>query len=46
VAALERSLAAVPGLVVTGSGLRGTGIPDTVADARRAAEAALVSLRA
>jgi oxygen-dependent protoporphyrinogen oxidase len=46
VAALERSLAGVPGLVVTGSGLRGTGIPDTVADARRAAEAALVSLRA
>jgi protoporphyrinogen/coproporphyrinogen III oxidase len=35
--ALERRLASWPGLVLTGAGLRGTGIPDTVGDARRAA---------
>jgi oxygen-dependent protoporphyrinogen oxidase len=45
VSALDRSLAAVPGLAVTGAGLRGTGIPDTIADARRAA-AALVDAAA
>ena len=37
--ALERRLASWPGLVLTGAGLRGTGIPDTVGDARRAAAA-------
>jgi len=37
--ALERRLASWPGLFLTGAGLRGTGIPDTVTDARRAAAA-------
>ena len=41
VAALERRLAAVPGLVLIGAGLRATGIPDTIADARRMTAAAL-----
>ena len=36
-AALERRLAGLPGLFLTGAGLRGTGIPDTIADARRTA---------
>jgi oxygen-dependent protoporphyrinogen oxidase len=44
VAAVERDLVSRPGLFVTGSGLRGTGIPDTVADGRRAAEAAAAHL--
>src|SRR5262249_33379571 len=39
--AAEEGFARVPGLYVTGSGLRGTGIPDVVADARRVAAAAL-----
>lgn len=34
VAAIERRLAALPGLFVTGSGFRGVGVPDCVADAR------------
>ncbi|HXD73431.1 MAG TPA: hypothetical protein VN628_06835, partial [Vicinamibacterales bacterium] len=34
VAAIERRLAVLPGLYVTGSGFRGVGIPDCVADAR------------
>lgn len=38
VAAIERQLARHPGLFVTGSALRGIGIPDTVADARAVAE--------
>jgi protoporphyrinogen/coproporphyrinogen III oxidase len=37
VASLERELAGLPGLHLTGSGLRGTGIPDTIGDATRAA---------
>jgi protoporphyrinogen/coproporphyrinogen III oxidase len=37
VAAIDRSLSAHPGLFVTGSGLRGVGIPDCVADARATA---------
>lgn len=37
--ALERRLASWPGLTLTGAGLRGTGIPDTITDARRAAAA-------
>lgn len=36
-AAIERLLAAQPGLFVTGSGFRGVGIPDCVADARATA---------
>jgi len=36
-AALEWRLARHPGLFLTGAGLRGTGIPDTIADARRTA---------
>jgi oxygen-dependent protoporphyrinogen oxidase len=46
VAALDAQLARVPGLFVTGAGLRATGIPDVIADATRAAsEAALVARR-
>ena len=37
VKAIERSLAAHPGLFLTGSGFRGVGIPDCVADGRRTA---------
>jgi oxygen-dependent protoporphyrinogen oxidase len=37
VAAIERALAAHPGLFVTGSGYRGVGIPDCVADGRATA---------
>ena len=36
-AAIERRLAGLPGLFVTGSGFRGVGVPDCVADARRTA---------
>jgi oxygen-dependent protoporphyrinogen oxidase len=36
-AAIDRRLAALPGLFVTGSGFRGVGVPDCVADARRTA---------
>ena len=39
VAAIERALAKHPGLFVTGSGFRGTGIPDCVADGRATARA-------
>jgi oxygen-dependent protoporphyrinogen oxidase len=34
VAAIERHLAAIPGLFVTGSGFRSIGIPDCIADSR------------
>jgi len=34
IAVLERRLTTLPGLFLTGAGLRGTGIPDCVADAR------------
>jgi oxygen-dependent protoporphyrinogen oxidase len=44
IADLERRLAALPGLLLAGAGLRGTGIPDSVADGRRAAEAAIGGL--
>lgn len=37
IAAIERSLQSHPGLFVTGSGFRGTGIPDCVADGRATA---------
>jgi oxygen-dependent protoporphyrinogen oxidase len=40
VAALEARAALVPGLFLTGAGLRVTGIPDVVGDARRTAEQA------
>ena len=36
-AAMERALASHPGLFVTGSGFRGVGIPDCVADGRATA---------
>jgi len=37
-AAIDKRLAALPGLFVTGSGFRGVGIPDCVADARATAK--------
>jgi protoporphyrinogen/coproporphyrinogen III oxidase len=39
-AAIERALTRHPGLYVTGSGYRGTGIPDCIADGRATARAA------
>ena len=36
-AAIERGIAGHPGLFVTGSGFRGTGIPDCIADGRATA---------
>ena len=36
-AAIERALARHPGLYLTGSGFRGVGIPDCVADGRATA---------
>jgi oxygen-dependent protoporphyrinogen oxidase len=39
VARLEEAIAGVPGLFLTGAGLRGTGLPDTIGDAQRVAEA-------
>jgi oxygen-dependent protoporphyrinogen oxidase len=39
-AAVERELAAVPGLHLTGAGIRSTGIPDSVADGTRAGDLA------
>jgi oxygen-dependent protoporphyrinogen oxidase len=38
--AVEDAFAAVPGLFLTGAGVRSTGIPDSVADGTRAGEAA------
>jgi len=38
IAAIDRALAQHPGLFVTGSGFRGVGIPDCVADARATAK--------
>jgi protoporphyrinogen/coproporphyrinogen III oxidase len=43
-AALERRLTGISGLFLTGAGLRGTGIPDTIADARRTAGRVLDAL--
>ena len=37
---IDGRLDAIPGLFVTGSGFRGTGIPDCIADARAVAAAA------
>jgi oxygen-dependent protoporphyrinogen oxidase len=42
--ALERRLAAHPGLFVVGSGFRSIGIPDCVADARATASAVAASV--
>ena len=39
-AAVENEVASVPGLHLTGAGIRSTGIPDSVADGTRAGEAA------
>ena len=39
-AAVEKEVASVPGLHLTGAGIRSTGIPDSVADGTRAGEAA------
>ena len=44
-AAIERALARHPGLFITGSGFRGTGIPDCVADGRAQAVAASLTTR-
>jgi oxygen-dependent protoporphyrinogen oxidase len=44
IAEVERELAAVPGLYLSGAGIRVTGIPDCVADGTRAAEAATTFL--
>jgi oxygen-dependent protoporphyrinogen oxidase len=44
VAAMEERLAAWPGLFVTGGGVRGVGLPDVIADARRVATAAAALL--
>jgi oxygen-dependent protoporphyrinogen oxidase len=37
VAAIDRRIAALPGLFVAGSGFRAIGIPDCIADARATA---------
>ena len=44
IAAIERRLDRWPGLYVTGSGFRGVGIPDCIADARVTAAAAATAL--
>jgi oxygen-dependent protoporphyrinogen oxidase len=41
VAAIEHALRRHPGLFVTGSGFRGVGIPDCVADGRATARAVM-----
>jgi oxygen-dependent protoporphyrinogen oxidase len=46
VAAIERALTRHPGLFVTGSGFRGTGIPDCIADGRATAKQVAEWLRA
>ncbi len=43
-ASIERTVAALPGLLLTGSGLRGTGLPDCIADGTQVAARALRSL--
>jgi oxygen-dependent protoporphyrinogen oxidase len=45
---LDAIMAGLPGLFLTGAGLRGTGLPDTIADAQRVAGAvsAFVGARA
>jgi oxygen-dependent protoporphyrinogen oxidase len=46
VARLDTVLAGVPGLFLTGAGLRGSGLPDTIADGQRAAAMASAFARA
>jgi oxygen-dependent protoporphyrinogen oxidase len=46
VASIDRELESHPGLFITGSGLRGVGIPDCVADGRSTARAAAQWLKA
>ncbi len=41
---IERDVATVPGLLLTGSGLRGTGLPDCIADGAKCAAQALQAL--
>ncbi|MGC4082770.1 MAG: hypothetical protein QM736_11815 [Vicinamibacterales bacterium] len=43
-AAIDAELTRLPGLYVTGSGFRGVGIPDCVADARATARKAIGDL--
>jgi oxygen-dependent protoporphyrinogen oxidase len=45
VAAIERALARHPGLFVTGSGFRGVGIPDCIADGRSTARSVVAWLQ-
>ena len=45
IAAIDRLLTATPGLFLTGSGFRGVGIPDCVADARATARKVSACLR-
>ena len=42
---VEREIATVPGLFLTGAGIRSTGIPDCVAEGTRAGEAAAAAAR-
>jgi oxygen-dependent protoporphyrinogen oxidase len=42
--AVEHALETTPGLVVVGAGLRGSGVPNSVADGRRGARQALATL--
>jgi oxygen-dependent protoporphyrinogen oxidase len=44
-AAVEKEVVSVPGLHLTGAGIRSTGIPDSVADGTRAGEAAVEGAR-
>jgi oxygen-dependent protoporphyrinogen oxidase len=43
-AVVEREITSVPGLHLTGAGIRSAGIPDSVADGTRAGEAAAEGL--
>jgi oxygen-dependent protoporphyrinogen oxidase len=45
VAAIDRALARHPGLFITGSGFRGVGIPDCIADGRATATSAIAWLQ-
>lgn len=45
IAAIDRAVSRHPGLFVTGSGFRGVGIPDCIADGREAARSVAVWLR-
>ncbi|MCU0242066.1 MAG: protoporphyrinogen oxidase, partial [Vicinamibacteria bacterium] len=45
IAAIEAEIGRIPGLFLTGAGLRSTGIPDGIAEARRAAQAIAVYIQ-